>query len=81
MFHEGNLVLVNRMSYIWRKPKVGDVVAVVHPKQKIPIIKRIEKMTEDGVIIKGDNREQSTDSRQLGVIPRKFLIGKVVARL
>jgi len=60
---------------------VGDVVLAAHPTQSgTRIIKRVAELRDGGLWLLGDNPEQSTDSRQYGVVPESNVLGKVVAR-
>lgn len=74
-----DVVLVNKFSYIFNKPKIGDLVVL---KRKQYIIKRIAKInpSADGgkFFVLGDNVKASTDSRYFGWIDRKEIIGKVI---
>jgi nickel-type superoxide dismutase maturation protease len=62
---------------------VGDIVLVNHPyKQSVKILKRVSAIAADGRFsLKGDNPEESTDSRTFGTIAQKDIIGKAVSRL
>ena len=77
----GDRVLVRRLG---RKPKpsLGSVVVTWHPQQrKLRLIKRLKSVEQTGIWLLGDNPAESTDSRQLGAVPMKLLIGEVVSRL
>ena len=77
----GDRVLVRRLG---RKPKpsLGSVVVTWHPQQsKLRLIKRLKSVEETGIWLLGDNPAQSTDSRQLGAVPMKLLIGEVVSQI
>ena len=76
----GDRVLVRRLG---RKPKpsLGSLVVTWHPQQsKLRLIKRLMSVEETGLWLLGDNPARSTDSRQLGAVPTKLLIGEVVGR-
>jgi phage repressor protein C with HTH and peptisase S24 domain len=70
---DGRVVLVNR----WFTPiKVGDIVVVRHDgKEKI---KRITQLNGEQVFISGDNRLQSTDSKDFGWLNRNVVIAKLL---
>lgn len=75
-------VLVRRFAANKDTPPVGAVVVAWHPSQpKRRLIKRLESLGNEGMILLGDNPSSSTDSRQLGPIPRSALIGVVVSRV
>ena len=77
----GDRVLVKRVSKNPSQlPAIGSVVVAWHPvKPNIRLIKRLGDAHESGLWLTGDNPEASTDSRQLGLIPRTNLIGVVVS--
>ena len=84
-YHEGDRVLVNRLSYHRREPKIGDVVVLQDPEREgHTLIKRITAVLEDGTgvryVVTGDNPDASRDSRTFGPVPRATLIGPVVMR-
>ncbi|HVY08800.1 MAG TPA: S24/S26 family peptidase [Mycobacteriales bacterium] len=62
-------------------PRVGRVVLVELPDRPLSV-KRLVAIEPDGSLrVEGDNPFGSTDSRQLGAIPRGALGGTVLARL
>lgn len=59
--------------------QIGDIIVAQHPfKQSVVLIKRISELDENSVYLIGDNPAESTDSRTLGKIPRKDILGKVI---
>ena len=74
----GQSVLVNRLSYLFTKPKIGDVVALKDPRDKKILIKRISEIKIGQCFVLGDNKKASTDSRTFGWIRKKDIIGKLV---
>lgn len=66
------------ISFNWFiRPKVNDlVVAKVSGKE---IIKRVHLIKDKEVFLKGDNEQESTDSRTYGFINSSQIIGKVIA--
>lgn len=74
----GDYVIVNRLSYVFRKPSLGDVVVVRNPEDKEKfLIKRIQEIKNSEYFVIGDNKELSRDSRHFGAIKKDLLIGKV----
>lgn len=71
----GDRLLVLRM-----RPRVGDVVALRHPHADRVIVKRVAGVEGDRVIVLGDNRDHSTDSRAFGAVPRSSILGRAVYR-
>jgi len=78
-FQEGDIVLVNRLAYVVTKPKPQDIIVFRDPRTQREVIKRITNVSRDGYFVEGDNKKESTDSRQYGVIARKSIIGKVIS--
>ena len=77
LFQEGNFVLVNKMSYLFFKPKVGHVVVIRHPqKPNLLLLKRIVKERNGMYFMKGDNASKSTDGRHFGWIGKEYIVGK-----
>ncbi|ABB26484.1 possible peptidase S26 family protein [Synechococcus sp. CC9902] len=75
-------VLVRRTTADTDTPPLGAVVVAWHPSQpRLRLIKRLESMSNAGMMLLGDNPSSSTDSRQLGPIPRSALIGVVTSRV
>ena len=72
---EGQIVWVNNWSYLLSNPKVGDIVVFrFHNKE---LVKRITQIKIDSVEVVGDNKADSLDSKDLGSIFLKDIIGKV----
>lgn len=74
----GQIVLVNRFSYLFAKPKKGDIVALKDPRDKKVLIKRITEIAGNTYFVEGDNKKHSTDSRVFGMIRKQEIIGKVI---
>ena len=73
----GQDILCFNWAYLWKNPKIGDVV-VINLKGK-DMIKRVRQISSDrGIFVQGDNEKESTDSRKFGVIDRSTIIGKVI---
>jgi len=77
---DGEVVLVDRAA---AKIEVGDIVVAKHPiEQNSEVVKRVERINEHGhYFLVGDNLEDSNDSRHFGAVTRKYIKGKVVARM
>ena len=78
-FMEGDIVLVNRMAYLFTKPQLNDIIVLRDPRNQSKVIKRITKISHDCYFVEGDNKKESTDSRVYGEIERKAIIGKVIS--
>ena len=61
--------------------RIGDVVVANHPFRTTLIIKRITEISTGGkLFLRGDNPDESTDSRTFGEIDKKDILGKVFCR-
>lgn len=70
----------NRVIALGHLPfKQGDVV--VFKKHSKLFVKRVGKITRDKVVVVGDNKKDSLDSRHFGEIKKHDIIGKVVFKL
>ncbi len=79
---EGDFVLLDKLSYLVFRPKVGDVVVLHHPQEDRLILKYImeEKIKEHHSLywVEGLNKGGSSDSRSFGWISREMILGKAV---
>lgn len=78
---QGDTVLVNRLSYRFKKPSVGDIVLVEKPKELRVIVKRVSEIKNDLYFLSGDNKKESTDSSTFGYIEKKNILGKMLIKL
>jgi len=60
---------------------ISDVVVAKDPRDERLILKRINNITKDSFFLVGDNEKESTDSRELGWINKKNIIGKIVMKI
>lgn len=77
-FKSGDAVLINKLAYFFGIPKIGDIVVLKRQKY---IIKRIVKVKGRKVFIIGDNKKESTDSRNFGWVEKKEIVGKVIYKI
>ncbi len=64
-----------------RRPRVGDIVAVADPRPGGRLlVKRVVALQGDEVLVEGDNRSSSTDSRHFGPVDRRAVLGRAVYR-
>lgn len=78
-FREGERIFASSLPYVFKNPREGDIVVLLHPFRKIFIIKRIKKILSDGRYkVASDNFLDGEDSASFGPIKRKEIIGKVL---
>ncbi len=75
-----SLVLASGIPYLFKNPKVNDIVVFKDKEGKI-LIKRITKNKKNTYFVAGDNKNDSLDSRKLGDISKSQIIGKVIYKL
>jgi len=76
---DGDKVLVNRLAYLFKAPKIGDIVAAKISAGKI-VVKRIARVEGDTYFLSGDNHSDSFDSRKFGMIGKDKVVGKIILR-
>jgi signal peptidase I len=91
-YKPGDRLLVERLSYYWRSPRVGEAVVVRQPGANGRLdLKRIaagpgaevtvrgetDFVGADEWYVLGDNLDESTDSRELGPVRTSDLVGRV----
>jgi signal peptidase I len=76
--HTGDIVLVNRLAFLFRDPHINDIVAVKDPRDQKILIKRITNIVDGRYFVTGDNKLHSTDSRKFGMLEKKDIVGKVI---
>ncbi len=74
---QGDTVLVNRLSYIFQNPSIGDIALVQKQKELRVILKRVTEIKNDLYFLSGDNKRESTDSRAFGFVSKKEILGKM----
>lgn len=78
-FREGERIFASSLPYVFKNPREGDIVVLLHPFRKIFIIKRIKKNQRDGkYIVVSDNPLEGECSASFGVIKRTGILGKVL---
>lgn len=77
----GDVILVNRLSYLFKNPKIGDVIIIKNNSKKKYLIKRIQRIREKTYFVGGDNKKESIDSRNFGWITKKDIVGKMLFKI
>lgn len=80
---EGDFVLLDKLSYLMFRPRLGDIVVLRHPQEERRLILKYviqEKMEGDRLLywVEGVNKEGSSDSRSFGWVPREMILGKAL---
>lgn len=70
---DGDFVLVLKFL----KAKKGRVVLARDPRNKRLIMKRVRAIEKNKVLLLGDNKRESTDSRHFGPIDKTDVLGTV----
>jgi nickel-type superoxide dismutase maturation protease len=75
---EGDWVFSAPCKGIVDEGQAGDIVVLRHPffRENL-LIKRIERVSDQGMFVTGDNPGSSTDSHSFGVVPWSHLVAKV----
>lgn len=79
LLKNGDEILLNPHAKIG----VNDIVLAKHPyKKDVTSVKRVKNIEKgDRFFLIGDNPDESTDSRQYGLIEKNQILGKVEFRL
>ncbi len=74
----GDLVIYRPINSTKNLLKEGSIVVLMHPlKNKTLIVKRIDLIEKDAIMLLGDNQSRSIDSRQFGLIQKEAIKGIV----
>lgn len=68
---------------VWRTRRIrpGDIAVAGDPRDPSrTLVKRVKSVHDDGVVLQGDNRDASTDSRAFGALPPNAMKGRAVYR-
>ncbi len=78
----GDWLLVDPRAYAARRPRPSDLVAVPDPTEPARwLVKRVVDLDADGWLeLRGDNPDESTDSRIFGTVDPQSVIGRPWAR-
>ena len=82
LLKQGDEVLVNKRVLRQRSPVRGEIVVCQHPSTEgLKLIKRVQSVAEDGsCFVVGDNPDESSDSRQFGLLSAENILGIVTSR-
>lgn len=71
-----DIILVSSLPYIFKSPKIGDIV--LFRNNKTIMVKRIVEIKDNKLKIEGDNKK---DSFSIGWIKKDDIIGKVYRKI
>ena len=74
----GQYLLVAKKSFLFNKPEKGDIVVLKPPIRSRKIVKRVFKVLGNKYFVRGDNLNESTDSRFFGPVKAEHILGKVL---
>lgn len=72
-----DVVLVSAIPYLFKSPKINDIVAF-EDKEKNIMIKRVARIKNNKFFVKGDNKKDSFDSGNFGEISSNQILGKII---
>lgn len=80
---EGDFIVLDKLSYLVFRPRVGDIVVLRYPRERNRLIVKYitqEKMNEEELLywVEGLNKRGSSDSRSFGWILRESILGKAL---
>ena len=76
---DGWHVITEKITYLFRAPKIGDIITFKSKISDKVLIKRIVGIGRSGKIkVAGDNPADSLDSRIFGLVDRTDIIGRLI---
>lgn len=75
----GQSVIVSGVLYLFKRPKIGDIVLLKRQEKKL--LKRIIEIKDKKYFVAGDNVRDSLDSKKFGWIAKDQIIGKLIYKL
>ena len=82
VFLHGERLLVNKLNYLMRSPRAGEVVILRHPQERNRmLLKRIAQVHDKETLsVISEDLENGTDSRSFGPVKKKDIIGRALFR-
>lgn len=78
-FLDDEYVLVSSVPFLFRQIRPRDVVVFRHDGDIL--MKRIEKIKDNKFFLTGDNSKDSLDSKKIGWVDKKNIVGKVIYKI
>ena len=94
---KGAIVLVDKFSFYFRKPKINEIISFINPFDKsVLLCKRVTgvegdkrsmkngkvvEVSKNNVWVEGDNKYNSLDSRIFGAIHKKLINGRIFLQI
>jgi signal peptidase I len=80
LLNDGDKIIINKLAYLFTKPRLGDVVAFKENTERGKILlKKIERcLRGEKYFVVGTNKHDSQDSRQFGPITKSQILGRVL---
>lgn len=63
----------------YKKPKINSIAILKRPEREL--IKRIKRIEHNKYFVQGDNTDQSTDSREFGLVSKADILGIIVMKI
>lgn len=78
LLSDGDWLVLDPDAYRRRMPRRGELVVVRDPREPARLlVKRVAEVGADGALeVRGDNPEESTDSRTFGAVPAASVLGR-----
>ena len=76
----GESIMASGLLYLFKDPKIKDIVVFKDKNNKI-LIKRITKIKNGEYFLEGDNKSDSLDSKQMGLIKRNQIMAKFIIKI
>ncbi len=74
-------LIVNKAVYKLSAPRRGDIVMLYYPvNPDKSFVKRVMMIPDGYYFVMGDHRNNSSDSRHWGMVPKRYIIGRVQVR-
>lgn len=77
----GSVIKYHKFNSIDESLSVGSIIIARKPRSVKKIVKRIYRISTEGIDIRGDNKNNSNDSRYFGLVPINNIIGIVDYRV